>query len=148
MVMTQADGTTVTVGDEMMDFTRPRPRRPFRVDADVFYQRPALSAGTMLRAVKLNDQIVDATDDDEKQIELTRQFMALVLEPESAALFSRRLTDDDNPIEIVQINQIMPWLLSIGADAARPTEPSSSSSTGSPSPAPGTSSTAPAPSAG
>lgn len=145
--MTQVNDVTVVVGDDMMDFTRVRPRRPFRVDGDVFYARPALSAASMLRAVALNDRAVDSSDAAE-QLEVIGEFMAVVLEPASAELMRRRLADDDNPVEIWQVNQMLPWLLSVGSDAEVPTPPSESSSTGSGNPASGTSSTATAPGVG
>ncbi len=139
--MTQPAELTVPVTDDMLDFTRPRPTRRFRIDADVFEAKRALSARTMLRAVALNDRAAEASDADE-QLTAVAELAKLVLTPESADLFIQRLGDDDNPIEIVQINELLPWFLSGGADAQRPTTPSGSSSTGSNDPGLGTSSTA------
>lgn len=140
--MTQtSDHATISLDETVFDVTRPRPARRCRVDGDVFTLKPALSARSMLRAVALNDRAAEAEDNDEK-LQAVAELVDLVMEPASAELFNRRLGDDDNPIEIVQVNMLMPWFLSSGEV---PTLPSDSLSTGSDDRAPGTSSTATAP---
>jgi len=122
----------------IMDFTVPREEIQVKIDDDVFDAYPALPGLVVLEFSERASAIdTEATGDAAKK-ELLRS-LELVLQPESFALFSRRLADYAKPIDLRQVNKIIPWLME--QYGLRPTEPSSSSSSGEPNPDDGTSST-------
>lgn len=123
------------------DFTQARERVIFRIDGDMFEAASALPGKTLARfAGRFAD--IDKTP-PEQQLDAIADALGMVLLPESAARFAKRLDDLTNPISLEQASDVITWLLE--RYGMRPTEPSSPSSAGQPSPEPGTSLTGAAP---
>lgn len=129
--LTTADATPVK------DFTRKRKRLVFRIDDDLFEAAAALPGETLVQFAKRFADIDDAPLD--QKIHVITDALALVLLPDSQALFAKRFGDLEQPIEYEQAADVITWLME--EYGHRPTEPSSPSSTGQPSLASGTSST-------
>lgn len=123
------------------DFTRKRERLTFRIDDDLFEATPALPGEVLVEFAKRFSDI-DTVALDQK-LDVVKDALGLVLLPDSHALFTKRFSDLENPIEYEQASEVMTWLMEVYG--RRPTQPSSPSSTGQPSPASGTSSTDAAP---
>ncbi|WP_460071071.1 hypothetical protein [Streptomyces sp. YKOK-I1] len=138
--MTEPTHTHAPVPTEsapIRDFTRKRDRLLFRIDDDLFEAAAALPGNTLARfASRFSD--IEKTSVDQ-QLGIFIDVLAMVLLPESAARFNKRLDDLAQPIELEQASDVITWLLE--AYGLRPTEPSSPSSDGPPSPESGTSST-------
>lgn len=119
------------------DFTRKRERVTFRVDDDLFEAASALPGQTLTEFARRFSDIgtTPATD----QLTVLTDALAMVLLPESAARFSKRFADLENPIELEQASEIVMWLLE--RYGLRPTQPSSHSASGSVNLEPGMSST-------
>lgn len=119
------------------DFTRKRERVTFRVDSDLFEAASALPGQTLTEFARRFSDIgsTPATE----QLTVLTDALAMVLLPESAARFSKRFADLENPIELEQASEIVMWLLE--RYGLRPTQPSSPSASGPVNPEPGTSST-------
>lgn len=138
----------------MKDFTRAGTREAieFKIDDDVFRAVPSIGGellrpmimgsmdGVDMKVIELardgkSDQIssedmMRVVKSMQAQTDRSMQFLDLVLEPESAQLFARRLTSVTNPITLEQAQEIYQWLLS--EYGRRPTKPSNSSSPASP----------------
>lgn len=127
---------------EIKDFSRGRERVAFQIDGDVFDAALAIPAETL---VKIIGQYGDNSEDYgiKEQYKALESVLELVLFPDSYALLKKRLTDQERPIDLGQLDEIVAWL--IERYGTRPTQPSPDSSDGPASPASGTSSTAPAP---
>lgn len=115
---------------EEKDFTKKRTRITFRIDDDRFEAASAIPAGTLVQFVvkfaTLSDMSVD------KKVSVLSEVLEMVLIPESFQRLTERLTDQENPIDFDQLNDIIVWLL--GEYGLRPTQPSSPSQVGLPNP--------------
>jgi hypothetical protein len=117
------------------DFSQARERLVFRIDTDMFEAAAALPGKTLARfAGRFAD--IDKVP-PEQQLNAITDALGMVLLPDSAALFAKRLEDLTNPISLEQASDVITWLLE--RYGMRPTEPSSPSSAGQPSPVSGTS---------
>ncbi|WP_328436874.1 hypothetical protein OHA71_06375 [Streptomyces sp. NBC_00444] len=119
------------------DFTEKHQRLLFQIDGDVFEAARALPGKVLARFGSRFADMDNAAPD--KQLDAITEALAMVLLPESNAVFQKRLDDLENPISLEQAGHVIEYLLE--AYGQRPTEPSSPSSTGPSSPASGTSST-------
>lgn len=122
---------------EIRDFSRRIDVR-FRVDEDVFVGVAGIPALDLLEFGALYDGLSET--DIMKKPEAFTKMINLVLQDESAQRFNARMSDRSNPISMVQVMEILPWIME--RYGMRPTEPSFGSSSGSPSPGDGTRSTA------
>lgn len=124
---------------DTQDFTETKSRVKFKLDGDVFYGVRDLAVELALefsaQSEKLNSDDVSTQD----RIDTFKQVVRLLLEPESAELFLRRMRDPANPVGINKITEITNWLFE--QYSLRPLEPGSDSSTGSDNPESGTNST-------
>jgi hypothetical protein len=121
--------STVPIDDEVVDFSSPRKVLKFRVDNDVFEAAPDIAAELALRFADLSEKLTgeDATNDD--QIKVIHALFKMVLFPDSADVFIKRLSDPKNPIGNKKISNIVQWLFE--EYGLRPTESDSPSSAGS-----------------
>lgn len=132
---------TTATGAPIRDFSEARERVLFRIDGDVFEAASALPGKTLARFAGRFADIEKVPP--EQQLDAMTDALSMVLLPDSAALFAKRLDDLTNPISLEQASDVITWLLE--CYGMRPTEPSSPSQAGQPSPAPGTSLTGAAP---
>jgi hypothetical protein len=121
----------------MKDFTRQRERLQFTIDGDVFEATPALPGQTLTEFARRFTDVGSAPAED--KLRIITDALSMVLLPDSAALFSKRFADLEQPIELDQASEVLIWLME--CYGLRPTQPSSPSVNGSPSPGPGTNST-------
>jgi hypothetical protein len=109
--------TVVSVDEKTRDFSVAHDPIAFTIDGDTFDCYPALPAGVLIQfaigAAKINQS------DVEQQAKMLDGLFRLVLRPESADLFAARMTDPERPIELKQINLIIPWVME--AHGLRPT---------------------------
>ena len=123
--------------DGVKDFTRKHERITFRIDADVFEAARALP-GEVLAQFATRFQEIGSMP-VAQQVNGILDALGLVLLPESAARFAKRLGSLENPVELEQAMDVLMWLLE--RYGLRPTQPSSNSADGPPSPVSGTNST-------
>lgn len=120
------------------DFSRPAKVIQFTIDEDTFTVVPRLPAQTLidftLRVEKMGDEPTS-----EQGIEAMIDTLKMVLLPDSYKIFHDRMKDPLRPIELVQANQIIEWVM--GEYGMRPTKSPEALSTVQPSPASGTNST-------
>lgn len=128
----------------MPDFSLPARRVRFRIDGDVFEGPRDLPAIHALRFIGKARAWQGA--DTEVAAALLPELLSDVLLPESLARFQARLADQDNPIGLPTLPEVVAYLFS--EYGMRPTQPSSDSSNGDGPPDDGTSSTDAPPSAG
>lgn len=129
--------------DQTRDFSRPRNKIVFTIDGDVFEAAPVMPAQTLMEFAGHFANIGEAPGDN---LDAMRGLLEMVLLPDSYLRLSERMRSKSNPIDIVQVSDVISWLLE--RYGLRPTQPSSSSADGSPSPESGTSSTGTTPDAG
>lgn len=110
--------TVTTATAEIRDFSRPREPLRFRIDDDVFEARGMVAAERIMEMSSLGDR-VDAAEDTEK-LNVMVQIFRLALMPESFERFNARLRDDDDPIGLAQVTELIQWLME--TYAGRPTE--------------------------
>jgi hypothetical protein len=123
---------------EIKDFSRDREDVKFKIDGDVFEAKKAIPAKVLMNfAKKFSD--MDSGASVEQQLEAFEGVLTLVLVPRSLELFQSRMADDDNPIDVEQVEEIITWLFE--RYGMRPTQLPAPSSDGPPSPESGTSST-------
>lgn len=120
------------------DFTEKHQPLLFRIDDDIFEAARTLPGNVLARFGARFADIDEKTAPDKAMSAMT-DALNLVLLPDSAALFQKRLDDLENPISLEQAGHVIEYLME--RYGQRPTEPSSPSSTGPSSPASGTSST-------
>lgn len=120
---------------QFRDFTRKRKPVRFKIDDDMFECVPALGTEdiqalvTVFRGTQTEGDDVDEIDRTTAVITKIREAFRLFLLPESYEIFLRRLGDRKNPIDALQLLEIVQWIVEIYTK--RPTEPSSNSSSGS-----------------
>lgn len=118
-------------------FTRERQRIQFEIDGDLFEAAPALPGQTL---TEFANRFADVgTTPGVDQLSILTDALAMVLLPDSYAVFQKRFADLERPIELDQASDVVMWLLE--QYGLRPTQPSSDSSDGPASPEPGTNST-------
>ena len=94
---------------EIKDFTVQRENPVFTIAPDTFYgvvDLPALAATDFMHKA----QEFNTADLNEKR-EILRGMFELILVPESAEIFYRRLDDKENPIGISTMNNVIEWLM-------------------------------------
>jgi hypothetical protein len=110
------------------DFTQTAEPLTFRIDADVFEVKPAISLDTLAELADLADGANKLTP--RQQIEHLREFFVASLEPASADRFLARMAKDtDAPIGMGTIIGVMQWLME--AFTALPIQPSNDSAVSS-----------------
>lgn len=119
----------------MKDFTRKRERVTFTIDGDTFEAAPALPGQTLTEFARRFADVGSASAED--RLGIITDALSMVLLPDSSALFTKRFSDLENPIELDQASDVLIWLME--QYGLRPTQPSSVSASGSPSLEPGTS---------
>lgn len=141
------------------DFSKKRPPVFFTIDDERYDCFKALDFEQLRRFVELSRSIgslsVDAEESDDSQIDAASSaidrvcdVMKIVMKKKSYAVFvtkvrptdDEREADDFEPVDPIQLMDIIKWLME--TYTSRPTQPSSSSSTGSDNGDGGTSSTA------
>lgn len=128
----------VPVTPEVKDFSKGNAPIAFTIDDDTFYAPARIPAQTLIDFTKMFDGLSE-NKDLSKTIEAFKATIRLVLMPDSATLFEQRMADLNNPIDLGQVNEVIPWLME--QYGLRPTEPSENSSDGQPNPESGTPST-------
>lgn len=117
------------------DFTKKRTQVWFELDGDKFICMRKFPMATMRKVVAMKS-IKD--DENADRIAVLVDIITSVMKPESAELFRTRVnatnTEDENgnsiiPIDMAEINEIVPWLLEVYG--MRPTQVSKQSSDGS-----------------
>lgn len=122
----------------MRDFTRQPRVIEFKIDGDVFRCHPRLPAQVLMDFAVKADKMGD-NPTGEQGIQAMLDVLEATLLPENFHRFQGRMKDPDNPIELDQVSEIVPWIME--SYGLRPTAPSEDSSGGPSSLAPGTSST-------
>jgi len=121
----------------MKDFSRDRKKIDFVIDGDQFDCVTAIPAKTLM------EMTGDFQGMDEEDPVQSIKAMMVVLQkfllPRSFELFERRMGDQENPIELPQVNDVIMWLME--QYGMRPTEQSSISVVGLQLPESGISST-------
>lgn len=115
------------------DFTKKRVPVRFKIDADFFECVTALLPAALQEIVTKfrGDEFTEALKSrsiDRVMRGISEIFEIFLLE-DSYAVFTRRLSDRKNPIDIHQLIEIIQWIIEVYVN--RPTEPSPNSSTGS-----------------
>lgn len=131
--------TQVYADADVRDFSRPRKRKIFRIDDDVFEAAPALPAGLAFELLAAAQALSPGGGDAASKVGTLFDTFKKILKQESAARFGERMNSAEEPIEIRQINEVILWLLE--EYGLRPRPPSSASSPDSGNPGSGTSST-------
>lgn len=121
------------------NFTKKREPVWFQVDEDRFQALPVLPVPTMQLLIGQANALQGKAASPETLGEILHIFDT-VLVPESAARFTERLKSTDNPVDLIQVMDILTWLME--GYGQRPTQQSSGSSDGLPSGTDGTISTA------
>lgn len=126
------------------DFTKKRVPVRFKIDDDVFECVTALLPAALQEIVTKfrGEEFTEAlkSRDVDRVMKGISEIFEIFLLEDSYAVFTPRLSDPKNPIDIHQVIEIVEWI--IEAYVSRPTEPSPNSSTGSELVDGGTSSTA------
>ncbi len=121
--------------EPMKDFSRPRKKIAFTIDGDVFEGAPVMPAETLMQF----GSKLAVGETSEENFRTMGRLLEMVLLPDSYKRIMERLSSRENPIDIEQLSDLVPWLLE--QYGLRPTRPSSSSADGPPSPESGTTST-------
>lgn len=108
----------------------------FTIDGDVFEGAPVMPAETLMEFASGFNEIGKTPAEN---LRTMRNLLEMVLLTDSYQRFAERLRSRENPIDMEQVGDIIPWLLE--QYGLRPTRPSSSSADGPPSPESGTGST-------
>ncbi len=120
------------------DFTKPRKRLTFTIDADTFEAASVIPGDVFAEFITTSNGRGDV-DDYQQTHDMLKHALSLVLLPDSYKRFTARLKDHANPIDDDQMGDVLLWLLE--EYGMRPTQPSQPSSDGPASPESGTSST-------
>lgn len=136
--MTEITDVPTSAGDDLKDFSEPRKRVAFTIDGDVFEAPPVIPAMVLMEYAKKFSSVGE-DDDVENHMGAMVSVLQLILRPASYALFMERLSSQEKPISLGQLQNVIEFLM--GEYGMRPIQPSSSSPAGSPSPASGTNST-------
>jgi len=123
----------------MRDFTHDRPRIQFKVGDDIFECAPAIPARTLMNFAVRFDSITEKSTGAD-QMDAMVSILEVSLKPESLKRFLLRMEDNEDPIDLIQVNDIVEWVM--GEYGLRPTTSSEPSASGQPLPDDGTNSTA------
>jgi hypothetical protein len=123
----------------MRDFTRQPRVIEIKIDDDVFRCHPRLPAQVLMDFAVKADKMGD-NPTGEQGMQAMLDVLQATLIPEHYTRFRERMQDTGNPIELDQVNEIVPWIME--QYGLRPTAPSGDSSGGPSSQEPGISSTA------
>lgn len=127
----------------MKDFSKVRKKIEFMIDGDVFEAAPAVPAEVLIEYTQEFSGMDPEKIPIEQQLKAFRSILALTLLPDSLKLFTERMRDQQRPIEIDQISEVITWLFE--EYGLRPTELPTDSSSGQPDPVSGTPLTASTP---
>lgn len=109
---------TLPITEEIRDFSRPNKVLRFRIDDDTFEARGMVAAERILEMTSLGDRIDSA--EDARKLDVMVEIFRIALTPESFERFDARLRDDDNPIGLIQVTDLIQWLME--SYAGRPTQ--------------------------
>lgn len=124
---------------EIKDFSKKRKDLVFKIDDDVFHATPVIPAETMIQFAESMTSADPTKMSPAEMVRALRRVVEMVLLPDSLALFTKRMADPLNPIDMEQLDEVVTWLFE--EYGMRPTsEPPSSLAGGSPV-VPGTTST-------
>jgi hypothetical protein len=109
----------------MKDFTDPesKKRLTFRIDDDVFEAVAELPAGAEIELTRMI-----RVKDEYEQAKMVAQLLDMLLIPESAEVFAKRMSNPANPITSRVLVKVFQWLME--TYSGRPTEPPPDSSNG------------------
>lgn len=120
---------------EIKNFSKARKRLQFQIDDDVFEASPAVPAEVMIGFAEQFTTADPTKMSIREQIGIFRDMLEIVLLPESMAVMRKRMSDQKNPVDMGQLDEIITWLFE--EYGMRPTEVSSGSSSGDSPPVPG-----------
>lgn len=115
-------------GEDVFDFSQPKRKISFKLDADIFHAIDELPGLTGLEFAAFSTT-VETSNDLREQADLVERMFRLVLAPTSADRFIDRLRSTTEPIGVNAMNAVMMWLME--QYGLRPTQPSEDSSDGS-----------------
>lgn len=119
---------SIPVDDDIMDFT-PKVKVPrFRIGNDVFTGVVEIPAELSLDFSQKAALMGTEGQSPAERIALIRELISIVLVPESAEVFNRRLGDRNNPIGLTSFREVLPWIFK--QYTGTPTTPDSDSSSG------------------
>ncbi len=118
---------------DFKDFTKKRPEIAFGINGVKLYARPKLGIKTIQKIARLRISLASA-DDGEKFDRIVDMF-ALLLRPDSLAVFTELMDDPEDEVDGDDLTAMMNYVME--RQGLRPTQPSSESSTSSPSGQPG-----------
>ncbi len=113
---------------EIKDFSKKRKELVFRIDDDLFHATPVIPAETMIEFAESMTSADPTKMAPKDMIGALRRVIEMVLLPESLTLFTSRMKDPANPIDMEQLDDIVTWLFE--EYGMRPTTESPSSSAG------------------
>ena len=114
--------------EELPDFSKPRTRVAFKIDNDIFEAPPAIPAMILMDYAKRFNTAEAEKLDPEEQLKIMMDLLSVILKPPSYERFIARLSDQDEPIELDQVQTSIEYLM--GKYGMRPTQPPSTSSPG------------------
>lgn len=123
----------------MRDFTHDRPRIQFKVGEDIFECAPAIPARTLMNFAVKFDSITEKSSGSQ-QMDAMVSILEAALKPDSLKRFLERMEDNEDPIDLLQVNDIVEWVM--GEYGLRPTTSPEPSANGQQLPGDGTNSTA------
>lgn len=113
---------------EIKNFSKKRRDIVFQIDDDVFQAVPVIPAETMIQFAESMTSSDPSKMSPAEMVGTLRRVIEMVLLPESLALFSKRMADPRNPIDMEQLDEVVTWLFE--EYGMRPTSESPSSSAG------------------
>ena len=116
---------------EIKNFSKKRRDLVFQIDDDVFHAVPVIPAETMIQFAESMTSADPSRMSPKEMVGALRRVIEMVLLPDSLSVFTKRMADPLNPIDMEQLDEVVTWLFE--EYGMRPTsEPSSSSAGGSP----------------
>lgn len=113
---------------EIKDFSKKRRDIVFRIDDDTFQAVSVIPAETMIQFAESMTSADPSRMSPGEVVGALRRVIEMVLLPESLALFTKRMADPRNPIDMEQLDDVVTWLFE--EYGMRPTSESPSSSAG------------------
>jgi hypothetical protein len=114
--------------EEIPDFSKPRTRVAFKIDNDIFEAPPAIPAMVLMDYAKRFNTADAEKLDPEEQLKIMMDLLSVILRPVSYDRFIERLSDQNEPIELDQVQTSIEYLM--GKYGMRPTQLPSTSSPG------------------
>lgn len=124
---------------EIKDFSRKRKQLVFKIDDDTFHATAAIPAEVMIQFAERFSSADPTKMSVKDQVSIFRDVLEIALLPDSMALMRKRMSDQVNPVDMSQLDEVITWLFE--EYGMRPTQESSSSSAGGSPPVSGTTST-------